>query len=45
MCVCYSKFTVSVVNFNGSKKAIHYLNFVDKKRIFQLDALAFIRVA
>ena len=34
MCVCYSKFTISVVNFNGSKKAIHYLNFVDKKVSF-----------
>ena len=34
MCVCYSKFTISVVNCNGSKKAIDYLNFVDKKVSF-----------
>ena len=34
MDVSYSKFIISVVNFNGSKKAIHYLNFVDKKVSF-----------
>ena len=39
MYVCSSKFTISVVNFNGSKKTVHSLNFVD------IDALAFIRVA